>query len=165
MKKKKEFFIPKFIVHESIQKNIQEISKNSNVESQYILSTSVGICSPADISWIKQTITNDPTGIKICYFLDDPVILFSAMAGIFIRCFKYASLITPYQINDLITTPDIVFMYNLEHIDVTIKSLIINFLTNPPCNYIINIKDKQHFKNVYGETLYNSILNKYMLMV
>lgn len=165
MKKKKESKVQEFTIHESIKKNIQEISKNAHVESQYILNTSLGICTPTDLSWVKDVLLENNDIKRICYFLDDPVIRFSAMAGIFIRCLIYATLVTPFQLNDLIALPEIIFMYNVEHVDVTIKSKIINILTNPPCDLIINIKDKQHFKNQYGETLYNNILNKYMTIL
>lgn len=165
MKKKKESFSQRFIVHESIQKNIQEICKNSHVESQYILNTSVDICTPADISWVKDILLNNNDMKKIVYFLDDPIIRFSAMTGIFVRALIYATLLTPFQFSELISLPDIIFLYNVENVDVTIKSKIVNLLTNPPCDFIVNIKDKSHFKNQYGEALYNSILNKYMIMV
>jgi hypothetical protein len=162
-------------IQQKIVQNVEKYARLANISPYYILNSAKEYCTEEDFVWIINYLFNYqtqsyslPEGKKgILYDLVDPIERFSYMIGILIRYLIDARLVNPYTLVALFendTQPQIVFLYGLEHIDVNIKSQIIQYLYNPPFHCVVDIQDKMRFQQIYPKDLYNYLLNNYKII-
>lgn len=158
-----------------IVENKEKIAKIAKISPHYIVTSAKDYCTALDLEWVIDFLQQSHMdeqffflGKKgVLYTEENIVDKFSALCGLFIRYFLDARLFGPYDLVAILkleTRPHIVFLHALEYIQFEIKSDLVQFLFNPTFPTVVNIQDKVLFRKIYGDHIYQHMLNNYMLM-